>query len=111
MKYGTDLVGAMAALGAKDPFSPRDANFRKMFTATGDTNIFISEVLHKTYLKVDEQGSEAAAVTAIKMKMTTAIANPPQPFSMIVDRPFVCAIIDDSTGLVLFLGAITEPEV
>lgn len=112
MRYGTDLVKPIASLGAPLPFSPVGANFRRMFTASNDTNLFISEVLHKTYLKVDEEGSEAAAVTAIKVKgIESAISIPPKPFTMIVNRPFVCAIIDDTTGLVLFLGAITEPSV
>lgn len=109
MKYGSDLTKAMEALGATMPFSPDGANFRRMFTSSGDTNVYISEVLHKTYLKVDEQGSEAAAVTAIKMKMLTSVETPLPSFMMIVDRPFVCAIVDDTTGLVLFIGAITNP--
>ncbi len=111
IEYSTDLTEAIKAMGAQVPFSPDNANFRRMFTASSDTNLFISEVLHKTYLKVDEQGSEAAAATAIIVKGVEAVMPGPPPFRMIVDRPFVCAIVDNATGLVLFLGAITEPGV
>jgi serpin B len=69
---------------------------------------FISSVLQSTYWKVDEEGSEAAAVTTTGIR-ATAIARPEQPFQMIVDRPFFCAIEDRRSGALLFVGAIFDP--
>jgi len=57
---------------------------------------------------VDEEGSEAAAVTAIGVR-AAAMASPQQPFRMIVDRPFFCAIEDRRSGALLFIGAIYDP--
>jgi serpin B len=58
---------------------------------------------------VDEEGSEAAAVTTTGVR-ATAIARPEEPFHMIVDRPFFCAIQDQRSGALLFIGAIYDPE-
>jgi serine protease inhibitor len=71
-------------------------------------SFFISSVLQSTYWKVDEEGSEAAAVTTIGIR-ATAVARPEQPFRMIIDRPFFCAIIDQRSGALLFVGAIYDP--
>ncbi len=69
--------------------------------------IFISEVRHKTFVEVNEEGTEAAAVTSVRMKLSAAM--PEEPFEMIVDRPFVIAIRDNETGTMLFMGAIVNP--
>ena len=69
----------------------------------------IDEVIHKTFIDVDENGTEAAAVTAIMMKDTCALEfDPPKPFEMTVDRPFFFVIRDDISGNLLFMGAINE---
>ena len=70
-------------------------------------HFFISSVLQSTYWKVDEEGSEAAAVTTIGVR--AALARPEQPFQMIVDRPFFCVIEDRRSGALLFVGAIHDP--
>jgi serine protease inhibitor len=80
--------------------SPDEAQLTGMFASapdqTGARNFFISSVLQSTYWKVDEEGSEAAAVTTIGMR--TALAQRMRaPFQMIVDRPFFCAIEDRRT--------------
>jgi serpin B len=72
------------------------------------SRFFISSVLQSTYWKVDEEGSEAAAVTTTGVR-TAAVARPEQPFQMIVDRPFFCAIQDQRSGALLFVGAIYDP--
>ena len=69
--------------------------------------VAISKVIHKTFLEVNEEGTEAAAATAVEM--TRSLSRDP-PFSMIVDRPFFCAIRDDDTGSLLFMGSIMEPQ-
>jgi serine protease inhibitor len=69
----------------------------------------ISDVLHKTFIEVNEEGTEAAAVTAVRM-VATAMPNPEENFSFVCDHPFLVAIRDDVTGSILFLGAIYDPK-
>ena len=64
---------------------------------------------HKTFAEVNEEGTEAAAVTSTEMR-TTSVMRPRQKFQMVVDRPFFCAIRDNTTGTVLFMGSITDPK-
>lgn len=69
--------------------------------------LYVDEVRHKTFVEVNEAGTEAAAVTSIGMQRATFM--PKKTFRMVVDRPFLCAIRDTRTGTILFLGAITDP--
>lgn len=71
-------------------------------------NLAISEVKHKTFVQVNEAGTEAAAATSARIELTAAI--PVEPFQMIVDRPFFSAIRDNQTGTVLFMGYILDPQ-
>jgi serpin B len=90
---------------------PLEATVKHLKVAAWIVNtgrFFISSVLQSTYWKVDEEGSEAAAVTQIGVR-ATAIARPAEPFRMIVDRPFFCAIEDRRSGALLFVGAIYDP--
>ncbi|HME82101.1 MAG TPA: serpin family protein [Candidatus Eremiobacteraceae bacterium] len=107
------LNGPLQALGMKRAFEAGAAQFQELFEpAPGQSagpNFFISSVLQATYLKVDEEGSEAAAVTSIGITMTAVRPEPP-PFRMIVDRPFFCAIEDRRSHALLFVGAIYDPE-
>jgi serpin B len=64
--------------------------------------------VHQAYIDVDEQGTEAAAATAIGMR-PMALRREPEPIPLTVDRPFLFAIIDTSSGLPLFLGQVTRP--
>jgi serpin B len=59
-------------------------------------------------VEVNEEGTEAAAVTSIGMVLTSMM--PQRSFSMVVDRPFFCAIRDSQTGALLFMGSIVDPE-
>jgi serpin B len=92
-------------------FHPDGAQLTGMFSsAPGQPRaerFFISSVLQSSYWKVDEEGSEAAATTTTGIR-TTAVA---QPFQMIVDRPFFCAIEDRRSGALLFVGAIYDPAI
>ena len=101
-EYSKTLNEALIALGMGNAFT--DADFSNM----SDSPSYISGVIHKTFVEVNEEGTEAAAVTAVIM--TTAIANKPEPFSMVVDHPFFCVIRDNETGSILFMGAIVEPK-
>ena len=68
----------------------------------------IGAVAHKAYIDVDEHGTEAAAATAVVMAGMAAFRAPP-PVTMVVDRPFLFAIIDTATSLSLFLGQVSHP--
>ena len=73
-----------------------------------ESRVCIDEVKHKTFVEVNEQGTEAAAVTSVGMMRATFM--PKKTFSMVVDRPFFCAIRDTQTGAILFMGAIVDPK-
>jgi serine protease inhibitor len=107
LAYEATLNDALKALGMGIAFDRRRADFTGMI-ADGKPSANIDEVKHKTFVEVNEEGTEAAAATSIGMiRMTMA---PQRNFSMIVDRPFFCAIRDNQTGTLLFLGTIVDPE-
>jgi serpin B len=76
------------------------------FSGISDRSLFISEVVHKTFVEVNEEGTEAAAVTSIGMMETSV--GPSQPIDFIVNKPFLFAIRENSTGVILFIGKIGE---
>jgi serine protease inhibitor len=69
----------------------------------------ISEVRHASFLKVDEEGTEAAAATSVGIRAAAIMVAPP-PFHMVVDRPFFIAIRDERNGQIYFTGMIVNPE-
>ncbi len=97
------LKKALVALGMEVEFTS-DADFSGM---TGNRDLFISDVIHKAFVAVDEKGTEAAAATAVIMSVT---AMPLQPVEVTVDRPFIFLIRDVKTGAVLFIGQILNPS-
>ncbi|QSF44036.1 serpin family protein [Paenibacillus tianjinensis] len=104
--YGTDLKEAVQALGVKLAFDPRKGDFSAL--ADTGTPIFISSIIHKTYIDVNESGTEAAASTLVGM-LAGAASPAEAPFEMIVNRPFIYIIEDIQTGVWLFMGAIENP--
>lgn len=108
VEYEVTLNDALKALGMGAAFDGGHADFTRMIQQGGQ-NVFISQVKHKTFAEVNEEGTEAAAVTSTEMR-TTSIMQPRKRFRMVVDRPFFCAIRDNQTGTVLFMGSITEPQ-
>ena len=96
------LKDALVALGMKSAFGP-EADFSGM---TKQESLSISDVIHEAYIAVDEEGTEAAAATAVIMRAT---GMPAQPLQLIVDRPFIFALRDLETGALLFLGRVTDP--
>jgi serpin B len=112
LKSNYRLNEPLQTLGMTRAFHPDGAQLTGIFSsAPGQPHagrFFISSVLQSTYWKVDEEGAEAAAVTTTGIR-TAAVARPEQPFRMIVDRPFFCAIEDRRSGALLFVGAIYDP--
>lgn len=82
------------------------ANFDEIHKAP--PSLAITQVRHSSFLKVDEQGTEATGATTITIGVTAIRVTPP-PFSMVVDRPFLVAIRDDRNGQLLFVGTISKP--
>ena len=101
--YETSLNDALTALGMGNAFDGSSADFSGMRPIP--PRLVISEVKHKTFIEVNEEGTEAAAVTSVEVSMTAM----PERFTMIVDRPFFFTIVDDLTGTILFMGSVTEP--
>ena len=107
------LAKQFEALGMKTAFDqPKgSANFDKIAPRTPDDYLYISQIFHKTFIAVDEKGTEAAAATAVAMMAATGLMSPPPPpVEVKVDRPFVYAIQHVPSGVCLFLGRVTDPR-
>jgi len=107
------LAEKFEALGMKTAFDKPQgsANFDKMAPRTPKDYLYISQIFHKTFIAVDEKGTEAAAATAVAMMAGTALRSPPPPpIEVKVDRPFVYAIQHVPSGVCLFLGRVTDPR-
>jgi serpin B len=100
-----NLNQALMELGMTEAFDSDRADFSGM---DGARDLYISDVLHKAFVSVDEQGTEAAAATAVIMELTSAPMGEPIPFT--VDRPFIYLIRDQQSGTVLFLGRVMNPS-
>jgi serine protease inhibitor len=100
-----NLNQALTDLGMTDAFDPGRADFSGM---DGARDLYISQVLHKAFVSVDEKGTEAAAATAVIMELTSAPMD--EPFTFTVDRPFIYMIRDQQSGTILFLGRVMDPS-
>lgn len=105
MDYDKSLVDVLKDLGMERPFEANTADLSGM-SATGQKDLFISQVQHKTFLEVNEEGSEAAAVTSIAVGVTSV--GPAVP-KFTVNRPFVFLIREQASGTVLFMGKMKNP--
>ena len=103
LDYDVLLNDPLKALGMRSAFTS-DADF----SAMADEPLFVSEVKQKSFVEVNEEGTEAAAVTTVTMR-AMAIMEPLKPFEMIVDRPFLFIIGDNRTQSILFMGVIYDP--
>ena len=108
-KLETDyqLRPALAALGMEIPFSD-DADFSGM---TGRKDLKISDVIHKAFIEVDEIKTEAAAATAVVMKLTSMAPAQRAPIEFRADHPFMFLIKHKESGAILFMGQVTNPGV
>jgi serine protease inhibitor len=107
------LAENFEALGMKTAFDKPQgsANFDKIAPRKPNDYLYISQIFHKTFIAVDEKGTEAAAATAVAMPTGAALRSPPPPpIEVKVDRPFVYAIQHVPSGVCLFLGRVTDPR-
>lgn len=105
-EYSKNLVESLKSMGLNECFIPDSANFSKMGSSDSG-NLYVGNVLHKTYIQVDELGTKAGAVTSVEMNLTSM---PVEIKEVILNRPFVYAIIDNETGLPLFIGIMRNPK-
>jgi serpin B len=100
------LGHTLRKLGMNSAFDepPRSANFERIAPRKPDEYLYLSEVLHMTFLDLDERGTEAAAATAVMRPPASAAAPRPKPVEVKVDRPFFFAIQHSSSGACLFIG-------
>jgi len=106
------LKDALEKLGMTTAFDKPvgSANFDRMAPRKPNDYLYISDVLHKTFISVDEKGTEAAAATAVAMVGARAMMRPAEPVEVKVDHPFLFAIQHRSTGACLFLGHVVDPK-
>ena len=107
------LAEKFEALGMKTAFDKPQgsAHFDKIAPRTLKDYLYISQIFHKTFIAVDEKGTEAAAATAVAMMAGTAFRSPPPPpIEVKIDRPFIYAIQHVPSGVCLFLGRVTDPR-
>jgi len=100
-----ELASVLASMGMRQAFG-HQADFSGM---TASEKLFIDQVIHQTFVAVDEAGTEAAAATAVGMRAMAAPV-PTEPFTFRADHPFVFLIRDPQTGTVLFMGRVEKPQ-
>lgn len=103
IEYGVELKQALQALGMKTAFDKRAD-----FSGISNEPLFISAVRQQAFVEVNEEGTEAAAATTLTLENGIEL-NPPKPFLMIVDRPFLFLIEDKETRTILFTGIVFNP--
>jgi serine protease inhibitor len=105
-EYDSDLDDALKRLGMTDAFN-ENANLSKIAGPPG--LLYISRVRHKSFVEVNEEGTEAAAVTSVEIRFTSYDPDAPQITMFHVDRPFVFAIKEKYTNSLIFIGRVMEP--
>lgn len=104
LRSDLDLEAAFEALGVKAPFDEARADFSGI---SGTRDLFIDTFVHKAWIQVTKSGTRAAAATGAAG--ARAISRPPQPKTIVIDKPFLFFIVDDATGAVIFMGRYTKP--
>ncbi len=105
--FRDSLVSPLTQLGIKAIFEP-SKDFAPMFEDT--RKFYVSNIIQQTYLRVDENGSEAAAATEVQIEASTIRLPSKKPFNLVFDRPFLFAIIDDQSGQLIFAGILRDPD-
>jgi len=109
------LADTLMSMGMVDAFSPIKANFSGMDGSSGseggDDGLYISAVIHKAFVDVNEKGTEAAAATAVisMMKGIPTTSVPPPPVTFRADHPFIFLIQENNSGTILFMGRVADP--
>ena len=109
-EYDIEMNNVLKAMGMTDAFNMNLANFDPMMASTTDKDykIWIERVVHKTYIDVNRTGTSAAAATMVEMRAYATAIREKEIVYINLDRPFVYAIVDNDTGLPIFLGCIND---
>ncbi len=99
--FGAELSGALADMGMADLFDPAMADLSAM--ADADEALYVSQVQHKTFINVDEKGTQAGAATAVEVRAAGLIGR-----QIVLDRPFLYVLMDCEHHVPLFIGAVTS---
>jgi serpin B len=112
MTEAFSLGAELAKMGMKDAFTQFVGDFSGMETnVPEDSKLYISEVVHKAFVEVDEKGTEAAAATAVGMVRSVSAVPPPTiPIPFRADHPFLFLLRHNETGSVLFMGRVFDPR-
>jgi serpin B len=105
LEYKLKMNDVLKALGMSIAFNPQQADFSRINPAGG---LYISKVLHKTFVQVDEEGTEAAAVTVVAINYTSIGGD--EEFYMTVNHPFLFVIREHHSETILFIGKMIQPE-
>ena len=105
MKTHYDLIPHLKNLGVADAFDQINADFSGMQDISSG-NLFVSKAIQDAYVKVNEEETEAAAVTTI----VAGRMSEPEIASFVADHPFLFAIQDDESGMILFMGRVSDPS-
>ena len=105
LESSINLGRPLMALGIRTAFDGRKADFSMM----SNRGLFISAASQRAFVKVDEEGTEAAAVTGLSIGTLGIEPEPPKPFRMVVDRPFLFLIENQETRTILFMGVVFDP--
>jgi len=110
MEYTSTVTDALKEMGLNLPFDPQTADFSGLFTNSTGKRLYINDILHKTYIDVNENGTEAAAATTVGVVATAINTDQPKelPFTMTVDKPFMFAVVNEETQANLFIGIVRE---
>jgi len=108
LDYGGSMVSALKEISMVLPFDAEKADFSKLSADGVSKEYFVSDVVHKTYIDVNEEGTEAVAVTSIEVGITSAKPVKPEglPFVMDINKPFFFAIVNEETQANLFVGIV-----
>jgi len=109
-----DLTSTLSSMGMPLAFTrpgPTTLTGANFWNLDGTNNLYITDVVHKAYVDVDETGSTAAGATGvvIGITMTSVMPPPPPPVPFVVDHPFIFMIIENTTNTVLFMGRVNDP--
>lgn len=105
-EYQTSFKNILQHLGIKDAFDAETASFKNVMLEgiSSEKNVYVSDVLQKTFIEVDEKGTEAAAATTVIMNLTSAMPMEEEIKEFNANRPFIYFILDESTQEILFMG-------
>lgn len=108
-EYDVEMSDILKTMGMTDAFDYTVADFSGMGSST-EGNLVINRVIHKTFIEVDEKGTQAGAATVVEMNVESAMMEPEEIKTVYLDRPFVYMLIDFENNLPIFMGTVMDLE-